>query len=71
MFRHKIEEIAPILRYCIYKIGDSGAGDDLLEIRTAGRAVGTDLDSLVSQTRAEQAKTLQVRTSISSTKDCS
>jgi len=59
LFRQKIEEIAPILRYCVYKIGDSGAGDDLLEIRTAGRAVGTDLDSLVSQTRAEQAKTLQ------------
>ena len=59
LFKHKIEEITPSLRYCAYNIGDTSAKDDLLAMRT-GRGADTDLTSLIMQTREQQAATLQV-----------
>jgi len=57
LFRQKMEEITPSLRYCAYNIGDSSAKEDLLSMR--GGHVGMELDSLISQTREQQAATLQ------------
>merc|ERR1719189_2672793 len=59
LFRQKMDEITPSLRYCSYNIGDASRAD-LIALR--GEGVGGpagDLDSLISQTREEQAATLQ------------
>lgn len=57
LFRNKMEEITPSLRYCAYNIGDTSAKEDLLSMR--GGSGGVELDSLISQTREQQAATLQ------------
>merc|ERR1712012_719493 len=55
LFRQKMDEITPSLRYCSYNIGDASRAD-LIALRGKG---GGDLESLISQTREEQAATLQ------------
>ena len=61
LFRQKMDEITPSLRYCAYNIGDSSAREDLLSMRGGGGGtVAAELDSLISQTREQQAATLQV-----------
>jgi len=57
LFRQKMDEITPSLRYCSYNIGDASRAD-LIALRGEGGPAG-DLDSLISQTREEQAATLQ------------
>jgi len=57
LFRQKMEEITPSLRYCAYNIGDTSAKEDLLSMR--GGTGGMELDTLISQTREQQAATLQ------------
>jgi len=57
LFRQKMEEITPSLRYCAYNIGDTSAKEDLLSMR--GGATGMELDTLISQTREQQAASLQ------------
>ena len=57
LFKQKMDEITPSLRYCAYNIGDTSAKEDLMSMR--GGAAGMELDSLISQTREEQAATLQ------------
>jgi len=58
LFRQKMEEITPSLRYCAYNIGDTSAKQDLLSMRGGGTA-GLELDALISQTREQQAASLQ------------
>jgi len=57
LFRQKMDEIAPSLRYCAYNIGDVSAKDDLMKMR--GDGANLELDSLIAQTREQQAATLQ------------
>merc|ERR1719342_1817731 len=59
LFRQKMDEITPSLRYCSYNIGDASRAD-LIALRGKGGAgqMG-DLESLISQTREQQAATLQ------------
>jgi len=57
LFRQKMEEITPSLRYCAYNIGDTSAKEDLLSMR--GGTTGMELDALISQTREQQAASLQ------------
>lgn len=57
IFRQKMDEIAPSLRFCAYNIGDASR-QDLMALRDAGQG-GSDLSSLISQTREQQAATLQ------------
>jgi len=57
LFRQKMEEITPSLRFCAYNIGDASR-QDLMALRDGGSG-GADLDNLISQTREQQAATLQ------------
>lgn len=57
LFRQKMEEITPSLRFCAYNIGDASRAD-LMALRDGGSG-GADLDNLISQTREQQAATLQ------------
>ena len=57
IYRVRIDEIAPSLRYCAYNIGDESARQDLLNMR--GHQGLTDLEELINQTREQQAATLQ------------
>lgn len=58
LFRQKMEEITPSLRYCSYNIGDASRAD-LIALRGKGGGGQGDLESLISQTREQQATTLQ------------
>jgi len=59
LFRQKMDEITAPLRYCAYNSGDASRAD-LIALRGEGvGGQGGDLDSLISQTREEQAATLQ------------
>jgi len=51
LFKAKMEEITPSLRYCAYNIGDKRAASDL--------TMDQRMDLLISQTREQQASTLQ------------
>ena len=53
LFRQKMDEITPSLRYCSYNIGDASRAD-LIALRGKG---GGDLESLISQTREQQVNT--------------
>jgi signal recognition particle subunit SRP68 len=57
VYRGRIDEIAPSLRYCAYNIGDVSARQDLMAMR--GQHGLTDLEDLINQTREQQASTLQ------------
>lgn len=54
-YKHRVEEIAPSLRYCAYNIGDEKAVD-LLELRSQG--VLENFDVLVAQTKEKIAAIL-------------
>ena len=59
LFRQKMDEITPSLRYCSYNIGDASRADLIaLRGKGGGGQLG-DLESLISQTREQQAATLQ------------
>lgn len=61
MYKARVEELAPSLRYCAYNIGDTSAIDDLMQMR--GQLSGelmASLDSLIAQTREKQATTEEV-----------
>lgn len=56
IYKARVEELAPSLRYCAYNIGDTTAIDDLMQMR--GQLSGellANLDSLMAQTREKQA----------------
>jgi len=56
LFKQKIEEITPSLRYCAYNIGDASVSS-LSDLRTGGG--GGDLEGLIQEARKQQAATLQ------------
>ncbi|KAL6259841.1 hypothetical protein P5V15_009751 [Pogonomyrmex californicus] len=61
MYKARVEELAPSLRYCAYNIGDISAMDDLMQMR--GQLSGelmASLDSLIAQTREKQANIEEV-----------
>jgi len=61
VYKARVEELAPSLRYCAYNIGDTSAMDDLMQMR--GQLSGelmASLDSLIAQTREKQANTEEV-----------
>ncbi|KAL0123223.1 hypothetical protein PUN28_007673 [Cardiocondyla obscurior] len=61
VYKTRVEELAPSLRYCAYNIGDTSAMDDLMQMR--GQLSGelmASLDSLIAQTREKQANVEEV-----------
>lgn len=61
LYYQRVEEISPNLRYCAYNIGDQNAINDLMQMRlSAGGSGGmiTELETLITQTRAKQAATM-------------
>jgi signal recognition particle subunit SRP68 len=61
IYKARVEELAPNLRYCAYNIGDTTAIDDLMQMR--GKLSGdllSNLDSLITQTREKQANTEEI-----------
>ena len=56
IYKQRVEELNPNLRYCAYNIGDSTAQEDLLNMRNQGG--NTDFDILVAQTREKQVASL-------------
>uniref|UniRef100_A0A0K8TT17 Signal recognition particle subunit SRP68 n=1 Tax=Tabanus bromius TaxID=304241 RepID=A0A0K8TT17_TABBR len=57
VYRSKVDELTPSLRYCAYNIGDGTSIDDLLELRAKGLL--ENLDILVSQTKTQSSESLQ------------
>ncbi|GFV92382.1 signal recognition particle subunit SRP68 [Trichonephila clavipes] len=63
LYKQRVEELIPNIRYCAYNIGDETAINDLLKMRLSGKTAGEDLlsnalDHLIAQTREKQAVTL-------------
>ncbi|XP_011876563.1 PREDICTED: signal recognition particle subunit SRP68 [Vollenhovia emeryi] len=61
LYKARVEELAPSLRYCAYNIGDASAMDDLMQMR--GQLSGelmASLDSLIAQTREKQTNLEEV-----------
>nr|CAG4641629.1 EOG090X04NF [Eurycercus lamellatus] len=56
VYKQRVEELNPNLRYCAYNIGDSTAQQDLLNMRSQGGK--SELDALIAQTREKQAASL-------------
>lgn len=58
VYKAKVDELTPSLRYCAYNIGGDGASiDDLMEMRAQGLL--SNLDELVSQTKSQSSEALQ------------
>lgn len=57
LYKAKVDELTPSLRYCAYNIGDGGSIDDLIEMRAQGLL--SNLDALVSQTKSQSSEALQ------------
>ena len=61
IYKARVEELAPNLRYCAYNVGDTTAIDDLMQMR--GQLSGellASLDTLIAQTREKQSNTEDV-----------
>ncbi|XP_054721035.1 signal recognition particle subunit SRP68-like [Uloborus diversus] len=63
LYKQRVEELIPNIRYCAYNIGDETAINDLMKMRLSGKTSGedllaSDLDHLIAQTREKQAVTL-------------
>jgi len=59
LFRQKMDDITPSLRYCAYNIGDVSQAEMLALRGGAGGGQAGELDVLISKTREQQAATLQ------------
>lgn len=57
IYKAKVDELTPSLRYCAYNIGGNASMDDLLEMR--GQGVLNNLDELIAQTKTQSLETLQ------------
>jgi signal recognition particle subunit SRP68 len=57
IYKAKIDELSPSLRYCAYNIGEGANMNDLLEIR--GQGLLDNLGALVAQTKTEQTDAFQ------------
>ncbi|KAM9792872.1 signal recognition particle subunit SRP68 [Neosynchiropus ocellatus] len=61
LYRQRVDEISPNIRYCAYNIGDQNAINDLMQMRLAGGGGGMmaeKLESLITQARTKQAATM-------------
>ncbi|KAM7394025.1 hypothetical protein PAMP_020852 [Pampus punctatissimus] len=61
LYRQRVEEISPNIRYCAYNIGDQNAINDLMQMRLTGGGGGMmaeKLESLITQARTKQAATM-------------
>ncbi|XP_014206574.1 signal recognition particle subunit SRP68 [Copidosoma floridanum] len=62
IYKARVDELAPNLRYCAYNIGDTTAIDDLMQMR--GKLSGdllSNLDSLITQRQENQASTEEIK----------
>ena len=57
LYRAKIDELIPSLRYCAYNVGENASMNDLLEMR--GQGLLDNLGALVAQTKTEQTDAFQ------------
>jgi len=57
--KQRMAGIVPSLRFCAYNSGDTGAKQDLMNLRGANAAGGQEVEELLNQAREEQAATLQ------------
>uniref|UniRef100_A0A674PFR5 Signal recognition particle subunit SRP68 n=1 Tax=Takifugu rubripes TaxID=31033 RepID=A0A674PFR5_TAKRU len=61
LYRQRVEEISPNIRYCAYNIGDQNAINDLMQMRLTGGGGGMmaeKLEALITQARTKQAATM-------------
>ncbi|CAB3371450.1 Hypothetical predicted protein [Cloeon dipterum] len=59
VYKQRVEELAPSLRYCAYNVGDETAIDDLLKMRGTGQGdLLANLDTLIAQTRDKRSQEL-------------
>lgn len=56
IYKQRVDELTPSLRFCAYNIGDSKAQQDLMNMR--GEGGKPELDTLIAQTREKQAASL-------------
>ncbi|XP_052866032.1 signal recognition particle subunit SRP68 [Anopheles cruzii] len=59
LYRAKVEELKPSLRYCAYNVGENASVNDLLEMRGQSGLLGS-LGNLVAQTKAESMDAFQM-----------
>lgn len=57
LYRAKVEELTPSIRYCAYNIGEGASMDDLLELRAQGLL--ENLESLATQVKSQSTEALQ------------
>ncbi|XP_053694455.1 signal recognition particle subunit SRP68 [Sabethes cyaneus] len=57
IYKAKVDELNPSLRYCAYNIGENASMNDLLEMR--GQGMLDNLSSLVAQSKAESMEAFQ------------
>lgn len=43
LYKQRVEELTPNIRYCAYNIGDETAINDLKKLRLSGKTSGEDL----------------------------
>ncbi|PWA32733.1 hypothetical protein CCH79_00012522 [Gambusia affinis] len=58
LYRQRVDEISPNIRYCAYNIGDQNAINDLMQMRLTGGGGGMmaeKLETLITQARTKQA----------------
>lgn len=61
VYKARVEELAPSLRYCAYNVGDTSAIDDLMQMRgQLSSDLLANLDSLIAQTREKQPNVEEV-----------
>ncbi|XP_049577674.1 signal recognition particle subunit SRP68 [Syngnathus scovelli] len=61
LYRQRVDEISPNIRYCAYNIGDQNAINDLMQMRLTGGGGGMmaeKLETLITQARTKQAATM-------------
>ena len=57
IYKAKVDELTPSLRYCAYNIGENASMNDLLEMR--GQGLLENLSTLVAQTKTESMEAFQ------------
>lgn len=61
IYKARVDELIPNLRYCEYNIGDTTAIDDLMQMRgQLSNELLASLDSLIAQTREKQSNTEEI-----------
>ncbi|XP_019556275.2 signal recognition particle subunit SRP68 [Aedes albopictus] len=57
VYKAKVDELTPSLRYCAYNVGENASMNDLLEMR--GQGMLDNLSTLVAQTKTESMEAFQ------------